>query len=198
MLRSVTVKPTWSPATTLSASAVFSTSIAPQFTSTTAVSLSSPSLVVVTAAVLETSPQSAASVVAITCTELVAPAASVVGAKTRFWPSIDQPAEAGEIDQLKPAGNTSVNPIPRASPSPVLARVTVKPIWSPAVTLSSSATFSTSMSAQFTSTDASSESEPSFVVVTAATLSTWPQSPASVVATTCTVVTSPASSVVWS
>ena len=190
------MKPTWSPAVAFSASAVLSTSTSAQFTSTTAVSLSSPSFDVVTAAVLDASPQSPASLVAITCTEVEAPAASVLGAKTRFSPSIDQPADAGEIDQANPAGSTSVNSTPRAWPSPVLASVTVKPIWSPAVTLSSSATFATSMAAQFTSTDASSESDPSFVVVTVAVLSTCPQSVAPVAATTCTVVLAPPASVV--
>ncbi|MET0684149.1 MAG: hypothetical protein ABW060_02485, partial [Solirubrobacteraceae bacterium] len=67
----------------------------------------------------------------------------------------------------------------------------MKPIWSPADTLAWSAVFSTSMAAQFTSTEAPSLSEPSFVVVTVAVLSTWPQSSLSVVATTWTVVTAP-------
>ena len=141
MFFSVTVKPIWSPAETLAASAVLSTSMAPQLTSTEAVSESDPSFVVDTAAVFSTAPQSPASVVATTCTEVLAPAARVAGANTRFCPSIDQPAEAGEIDQLRPAGRTSVNCTPLASPSPVFSSVTVNPIWSPAETLSSSATF---------------------------------------------------------
>ena len=45
-----------------------------------ALSESDPSLEVVTAAVLDTSPQSSSSVVAITWTEVEAPAARVVGA----------------------------------------------------------------------------------------------------------------------
>ena len=89
-----------------------------------------------------------------------------------------------------------MNWTPRASPSPVLDRVTVKPIWSPAVMLAASAVLSTSMSAHSTSTEAESESDPSFEVVTVAVLSTWPQSPASVVATMCTVVEAPPASVV--
>ena len=89
-----------------------------------------------------------------------------------------------------------MNWMPLASPSPVFSSVTVNPICSPAETLSSSATFSTSIAAQFTSTDAPSESEPAFEVVTEAVLSTWPQSSLSVVATTWTVAVAPAASVV--
>ena len=61
--------------------------------------------------------------------------------------------------------------------------------------LSSSATFSTSISAQLTSSDASALSQPAFAVVTDAVLSICPQSVASVVATTWTVVTPPTASV---
>ena len=82
--------------------------------------------------------------------------------------------------------------MPVAAPSPVFFSVTVNPICSPAETLSSSATLATSIAAQFTSTDASSASEPAFEVVTEAVLSTWPQSSLSVVATTWTVVVEPA------
>ena len=79
VLRSVTVKPTWSPALALSASAVLSTSIAGQSTSTESESVSDPSLAVETEAVFSTSPQSPASVAATTCTEVLAPPARVVG-----------------------------------------------------------------------------------------------------------------------
>ena len=122
------MKPIWSPAVTLSASAVLSMSMSAQSTSTASESVSDPSFAVVTEAVFSTSPQSPASVMAMTWTAVEAPAASVVGVYTRFWPWIDQPADAGEIDHVRPVGSTSVNWIPRASPSPVLASVTVKPI----------------------------------------------------------------------
>ena len=112
----MTVKPICSPAETLAASAVLSTSIAAQRTSTEAESESDPSFVVPTEAVLSTVPQSPLSVVATTWTELEAPASSVVGAYTRLPFAIDQPADAGEIDQLRPAGRTSVNC--RPSPGP--------------------------------------------------------------------------------
>ena len=130
---SVTVKPICSPAFTASASAVFSTSIAAQLTSIDAPAWSEPSFVVVTVAVLSSWPQSVASVVATTCTVVEAPAFSVVGVYTRLPFAIDQPAEAGEIDQLRPAGRTSVNCRPFAWPSPVFLSVTVKPTCSPAL-----------------------------------------------------------------
>src|SRR4029079_19152297 len=131
---------------------------------------SDPSLDVLTAAVLLITPQSPASVVATTWTAVSAPAASVLGANTRFWPWIDQPADAGEIDQLRPDGRTSVKVTPFASPAPVLRSVTVKPICSPALTLSASAVLSTSIAAHLTSTEAASESDPSFEVDTYAVL----------------------------
>ena len=104
---SVTVKPTCSPAETLAASAVLSTSMAPQLTSTVAVSESDPSFVVVTEAVLATSPQSPASVVAITCTEVLAPAARVEGAKTRLL-ARDRPAGRRRGDRPAQAGRQDV------------------------------------------------------------------------------------------
>ena len=193
---SVTVKPIWSPAVMLAASATLSTSIAAHSTSTVAVSLSEPSLVVVTEAVLSTRPQSSLSVVATTWTVVVAPAASVDGARTSLPSAIDQPADAGEIDQAKPAGRTSVNCTPFASPAPAFFSVTVNPICSPAETLPASAVLSTSIVAQSTSTVAVSESDPSLEVVTEAVLDTSPQSALSVVATTWTEVEAPAARVV--
>ena len=67
------------------------------------------------------------------------------GREDQVAAAIDQPAEAGEIDQLRPAGRASVNCRPLASPSPVFVSVTVKPICSPAETLAASAVLSTSM-----------------------------------------------------
>ncbi len=58
---------------------------------------------------------------------------------------IDQPADAGLIDQLTPVppGRLSVKETPLAVLSPVLAIVTVNPIGSPALTLAASAVFVT-------------------------------------------------------
>ena len=81
-----------------------------------------------TDAVFATTPQSAASVVATTCTKVLEPAGRVVGAKTSAPPWIDQPSDSGEIDQSKPTGSGSENAMPRASPVPVFPSVTVKPI----------------------------------------------------------------------
>src|SRR5215217_2122435 len=184
---SVTVKPISSPAETLAASAVLSTSMSAQLTSTEAEDSSNPSLVVVTDAVLSTSPQFALVVVAITCTVELAPPASVSCLKTSLPPAISQSALAGSIVQVRPAGRTSVKSRPLASPSPWLVSVTVKPICSPAETLAASAVLSTSMSAQSTSTEAEDSSDPSLEVLTDAVLSTSPQFSFDVVAITCTV-----------
>jgi hypothetical protein len=87
-------------------------------------------------------------------------------------PVIDQPVDAGSMLQLMPGppGSASVKARPVASPSPLLLRVTVKPICSPALTVASSAVFSTSMSAHRTSVEALALSEPSLPVVTEAVL----------------------------
>ena len=87
-----------------------------------------------------------ADVVALTTwTDVLAPAARLVGLYTRLWlgaePLIDQPADAGLMLQLtpEPPGSASLKDNPLAAPAPVFAIVTVNPIESPALTLAASA-----------------------------------------------------------
>src|SRR5882672_7555983 len=64
---------------------------------------------------------------------------------------MDQPALAGSIVQVKPAGNVSVKLTPAALPAPMLLKVTSNPISSPADTGPTGlAVFCTLMSGQLT------------------------------------------------
>src|SRR5215208_2713948 len=175
VLESVTVKPIWSPAETLAASAVLVMSIVAQRTSVLAEAVSDPSLEVDTDAVLSTVPQFAFAVVATTWTDELPPASSVVGLNTRLPPEISQSLFAGEIDHVMPAGSGSVKVIPLAWPCPVFDRVTVKPMSSPALTNGASAVFWTSIVAHLTSVEAESVSEPLSVDVTLPVLLIVPQ-----------------------
>src|SRR4051794_29642111 len=104
-------------------------------------------------------------------------AASELGAYTSDWfgavPLIEKPASPDSMLQLTPLpeGSASLNDRPLATPSPLLLRVTVKPICSPALTESASACFSTSTSAHSTSVESLASSEPSLAVLTDAVLS---------------------------
>src|SRR5215210_6228987 len=97
-----------------------------------------------------TRPQVSAVVALTTWTDVLAPAARVAGPKWSGPPVIDQPPVWLWIDQLSPAiaGSVSLTATLNAEPRPVL--VTVKPIWSPALTLSSSAVFVMTMTGQST------------------------------------------------
>src|SRR6188472_1913844 len=86
-----------------------------------------PSFVVVTLAVLLIVAQSALVVALTTCTLELSPEARSCGPKLSTPPTIDQPAEAGLIDQLRsePAGSVSLTVTLRAIPAPVFVTVTV-------------------------------------------------------------------------
>ena len=139
MLLKVTVKPIVSPALMGLASADFSTFRSGQLTVTEAeaellVKVSEASLVAEAEAEFDTVPQLAAEVVAVMCTVEELPAASVVGAYCSELPTIDHPALAGVIVQLKPLGSVSVKVRPVALPAPMLLSVTSNPMTSPADT----------------------------------------------------------------
>ena len=76
-----------------------------------------------------------------TWTVVLAPEAKSVDARTRFPLLIDQPVDAGEIDQLipVPVGSGSLTPTLFAVPGPAFDTVTVKPIGFPAETVAASA-----------------------------------------------------------
>src|SRR5829696_5753099 len=195
----VSVNPISSPAFTDPASATFSSSTSPHSTSTDAESVSDPSLLVLTEPVLSMSPQLAAVVGDVMWTDLLPPPAIVPKSQVSFPSAMEQPESefCASIDQTRPSalGSVSVTVTSRASPSQMFSTVSVKPISSPALTESASAVLVRSTLPQRISTEAESVSDPSFVVVTVAVLSTVPQSSLSVAAITWTVLTSPASSV---
>src|SRR5437764_800762 len=95
------IKKNWSPASMLAASAVLTMSMLVQLKAVWALLVALPSFVVVPAAVLLIRPQSALLVVATVFTLVVAPIPrlSVIEIRSRALPI--QPAEAGEIDQVR-------------------------------------------------------------------------------------------------
>ena len=159
LLVTVIVKPIGSPADTEPVSATFSMSMEAPRTITWSVSVSEPSLVVVTDAVLETGLSGTVSL--------------VVGLEmwiVRTWPEARSPNEQvrtptaiphwaapvpPSMVQLVPAsvGSVSETATPLATPGPLLVTVIVKPIGSPADTEPASATFSMSIEAHWTLID---------------------------------------------
>ena len=86
----------------------------------------------------------------------------------------DQPGSVltASIVQLTsvPAGKLSLTLSPAAVPAALLLKVTVKPIWEPALTLAASATLLIVVVAQSTASAAEAEPEPSLSVVKLAVL----------------------------
>ena len=80
--------------------------------------------------------------VAVTCTEISSPEASVFGPQVSTWlpaaPLIEQSGLSGLSDQVTvptvPPGSGSLIAAPVAVPGPLLCNVIVNPIWSPAFT----------------------------------------------------------------
>src|SRR5262245_17333966 len=96
----------------------------------------------------------------------------------------------------RPAGSGSVKDSPLAVPCPLLARVSLKPTWSPALSPLSLHDALPFLLAQLTSTKADALSWPSLAVLTLAVLVIRPQSSLVVVATTWTLVLAPAARLV--
>lgn len=209
MLLSVTSKPISSPAETgPTGFAAFCTLTSGQLTVTLAFAELFPvtpaaSLVAEAEAVFDTGvPQLAEELVACTCTVVLAPAANVVGAYCNELPTIDQPALAGLMVQVRPEGKESVKLRPLALPVPMLLNVTSKPMTSPAETGPTGfAAFCTLTSGHWMVTLADAEllavtPAASLFAEAEAVFETEPQLAEEVVACTCTVVLAPAFKVV--
>src|SRR6187431_130339 len=158
-LLTVIVKAAVSPALMGLSSAVLTTVMSGHWTVTDASSVSEPSLAATTEPVLSTSPQ-VAGVVALTMwTVKLSPAPSAAEVQVRTPRLIEQSGSPSPLTlsmlQLRPAsvGSVSVMVTVLAVPLPALLTTMSKPIWSPALTVSSSAVFSIRMSAQRTSTE---------------------------------------------
>ena len=151
-------------------------SIVSRKTSTSSSEQSCPSLVVVTHASLVTGLSAAvATVVGLLMWKLkLSPAARSTGPQVTT-PAVSEhrpPALSSRV-QARPesVGSVSVTTTPLAVPVPLLVTVTVKPIWSPGLTLAASAIFSMSMSAGLQVIEADASSSPSLVEVAVAVLS---------------------------
>ena len=188
------VNPMLSPAVTVPWSGVFVIAIAGQFTVIVAVDRLSPTLATdsfeaATTAVFGSVPQSVASVAPVTCTVRVAPSARSPKAQVRTPAAIEQSAESSL--QTIPVGSVSVRVTSFAVPGPSLVTRIVNAAVSPASIVPWSAVLSTVTFGQATVTDALSESDPSFDVVTLAVLSTAPHVAAVVGEVRCTCLLAP-------
>src|SRR6266480_2002650 len=192
--------PIASPPSMSGASAVLVTNTSGQSTVIVALAASPPSFVVVTPAVLSTTPQLAAVVDEMMCTDLLSLEPRSPKSQVSTPLVIEQPASlfAASIDQSSPplVGSVSVTVTPWAVPAPLLVTSIVNPMPSPAVTVPWSAVFVITSAGQFTVMAAVDELSPtfstdSFEAATTAVFVSVPQSAASVAPVTCTVRVAP-------
>src|SRR6266480_1575020 len=181
--------PIASPPSMSGASAVLVTNTSGQSTVIVALAVSPPSFVVVTPAVLSTTPQLAAVVDEMMCTDLLSLEPRSPKSQVSTPPAIEQSAESSL--QTIPLGSVSVRVTPCAVPGPSLVTTIVNAAVSPASIVPLSAVLRTVTLGQLTVIDALAESEPSFVVVTFAVLSTEPQVAAVVGEVMCTCLLAP-------